>query len=331
MSSARTRSRTAPARWSALAAACLLSAAACSTGEELVTIPGEGYATGRVYLDMDGNRERGGPDQALPGVTVYLALTGTLDTLGRVTSDANGDFVFGSLPVGRYTVVVPDAPVFGDSLQVVRIDTAFLSLRVYDTSQVNVAVSFPSYTAAQARVIPLTEKIFIDGLALNGSPTFGDSTVHLRDSSGAIRVTGAWGPQVAIGDSVRFLGRVGGVNGQRVILDGQAIILEFGGDPPPVRVTTAEAAVARGGELDAELVQIVDGTIASDTATTAGDYQFSVDDGTGPVVVILDFHAGLTKTPFVPGTVIDAVGVLVPTGTGAWRLKPRVNFDLDVK
>jgi hypothetical protein len=136
---------------------------------------------------------------------------------------------------------------------------------------------------------------------------------------------------VAVGDSVRFLGRVGGLNGQRVIRDGQAIILEFGGDPTPVRVTTGDAAIAGGGTLDAELVLVVDGTIGSDTVTVAGDYQFSVDDGTGPILVVLDFHAGLTKAPFIPGAVIDATGVLVPDGTGAWRLKPRTNVDLDVK
>jgi hypothetical protein len=311
--------------------ALALAGGACSTGEELVTIPGQGYAAGSVYLDWDGDRERGGPDQPLSGVAIRLVITGTFDTLVNATSDPNGDFVFGAVPVGRYTVVVPEAAVFGDSLEVVRVDTAFLSLGVGDTTQVNVAVSFPSHTASGARSLALGEKIFIEGVALNSSPTFGDSTVHLRDASGSIRITGARGPQVAIGDSVRFLGRVAGLSGQPVIRDGQAIILDIGGPPVAVRVTTAEAALAGAGNLDAELVRIVDGTIGVDTATVSGNYQFSVNDGLGPVVVVLDSDAGLTRTPFVPGVLIDATGVLVPSGLGGWLLKPRANADLVVK
>jgi hypothetical protein len=239
--------------------------------------------------------------------------------------------VFGAVPVGQYTIVVPDAAVFGDSIQVVRIDTADVALGVNDTSEVGIAVSFPAYTLAEARTRPVGEKIFVEGLALNNSTTFGDSTVHLRDSSDAILVTGTRGPLVASGDSVRFLGKIGARNGQPVIENGQAIILAIVGLPVAIRVTTAEAASANGGLLDAELVRIVDGTIADDTTTVNGDYQFTVDDGSGPVLVILDQDAGLTRTPYVPGVVIDATGVLVPDGAGAWVLKPRNNSDLVVK
>jgi hypothetical protein len=284
-----------------------------------------------VYLDTDGNREPGGPDQALQGVGVRLVIAGTLDTLAQATSDANGAFVFGAVPVGRYTVAVPAAAQFGDSLQVVRIDTADVSLGVSDTSQVNVAVSFPSFTTAGARARPLGEKVFLDGLALNNSSTFGDSTVHVRDVSGAIRVTGVRGPLVAGGDSVRFLGRIGAANGQTVIQDGQAIILQIVGLPVALRVSTAEAAAASAGVLDAELARIVDGIITADTATVAGDYHFTVDDGSGPLLVVLDGDAGLTRTPYVPGVLIDATGVLVADGLGTWRLMPRINTDLVVK
>jgi hypothetical protein len=302
----------------------------CEAGTRLVTIPGQGYVGGLVYLDRDGNREPGGPDVALQGVGVRLVVAGTLDTLARATSDANGAFVFGAVPVGRYTVVVPEASVFGDSVQVVRIDTADVSLGVDDTTQVTVSVSFPSYTIAEARTRPLGEKVFLEGVALNNVTTFGDSTVHLRDSTAAIRITGSRGPLVAGGDSVRFLGAVGARDGQPVIENGQTTILQIVGLPAPIRLTTAAAAAAEGGR-DAELVRIVDGTIADDTATVGSDYRFTVDDGSGPVLVVLDGDAGLTRTPYVPGVVIDATGVLVPTGAGTWVLKPRNNGDLVVK
>jgi hypothetical protein len=62
-----------------------------------------------------------------------------------------------------------------------------------------------------------------------------------------------------------------------------------------------------------------------------GDYQFTVDDGSGSVLVVLDEDAGLSRAPYVPGAVIDATGVLVPDGAGGWMLKPRNNLDLVVK
>jgi hypothetical protein len=301
----------------------------CAEGTRIVSIPGQGFVAGLVYLDLDGDREPGGPDQALPGVGVRLVVAGTLDTLARATSDANGGFVFGAVPVGQYTVVVPEAPVFGDSLQVVRIDTADVSLGVNDTTEVGVSVSYPSYTVAEVRALPLGEKIFVEGLALNNSPAFGDSTVHLRDTTGAIRVMGTRGPLVAVGDSVRFLGRVAARNGQPVIENGQATIIQIVGPPASIGVTTAEAATANAGVLDAELVRFVNGTIADDTTTTAnGDYQFTVDDGLGgAVLVVLDQDVGFTdmRTLYVPGVVLAGVGVLVPAGSGSWVLKPRNN------
>jgi hypothetical protein len=316
-----------------LTASLVLAAAsaACSSGDRVVTIPGQGLVAGFVYLDLDGNGVPGGPDQALPGVGVRLLVAGTLDTLARATSDANGGFTFSAVPVGRYTIVVPATAIFGDSIGVVRIDTADVALAVDEEQNVGIAVSFPSYTVAEARARPLGEKIFVEGLALNNSTTFGDSTVHLRDTSDAILVTGTRGPLVASGDSVRFLGKIGARNGQPVIENGQAIILAIVGLPVAIRVTTADADSANGGILDAELVRIVDGTIADDTTTVNGDYQFTVDDGSGPVLVVLDQDAGLTRTPYVPGVVIDATGVLVPDGSGAWVLKPRNNSDLVAK
>jgi hypothetical protein len=313
----------------------LVLASACSDGIRLVTIPGQGYVGGLVYLDRDGDRVPGGPDEALQGVGVRLVIAGTLDTLARATSDANGGFVFGAVPVGRYTVVVPQAAVFGDSVQVVRIDTADVSLGVDDTSQVTVSVSFPSYTIAQARGRPLGEKIFVEGLALSARPTFGDSTVHLRDTTGALRITGARGPLVAAGDSARFLGEVGARDGQPVVQDAQSLIIDIVELPVAVRVTTAEAASAGSGSLDADLVEIAGATIGDDTATVNGDYRFTVDDGTGPVLLLLDENLDLTPAELaelIPGAVFDtAKGVLVPDGLGAWVLKPRNTVDLELR
>jgi len=309
----------------------LLLAGSCSSGDHIVTIPGQGFVAGLVYLDLDGNREPGGPDVALAGVGVRLVVAGTIDTLTSATSNSTGEFVFGAVPVGRYTIVVPAAAVFGDSLRVVRIDTAEVSLGMDDTTQVSVSVSFPAYSVSEARARPIGEKFFVDGVALNNASAFGDSTVHLRSVTGSLRITSVRGPLIAAGDSVRFLGRIGALLGQPVIEDGRATILSIVALPDPTRVRTAVAASADSVRLDAELVRIIDGTIGADTATVGGDYTFSLDDGSGPVTVVLDQDAGLARTPYVPGVLIDATGVLVPTGGGTWVLKPRLNSDMVVK
>jgi hypothetical protein len=297
----------------------------------VLSIPGSGVVGGVVYLDVDGNRQVGGPDNGLQNVRVRLLVAGTRDTVAQATSDANGGFVLGRVAVGRYTVVLPGEAAFGDTIAIVRIDTADISLTPDDTVQVQVAVSYPSVTIAEARQLAVGTKVFLEGVALNSQTTFGDTTVHLIDTTGALRIAGVRGPLVALGDSVRFLGRIAARDGQPVLDGAQATVLLAGLVRVAETVTSAQCATADAGRLDAALVKVVDGTIGSDTATVNGDFTFSVDDGSGSVTVVFDKDASLTRTGYVPGAVIDVTGLLVPDGAGAWRLKPRTNADVQVK
>jgi hypothetical protein len=301
----------------------------CSSGDRLVTISGTGVVRGIVYKDLDGDRLPASTDAALQGVGVRLIVGGTLDTLAKVTSDANGQFSFGAVPVGRYAIAVPDVPsIFGDSLQVVRIDTADFSLGVDDSSDVVVSVSFPARSIVEARALPVGQKIFVAGLALSSSTTFGDTAFSLADTSGIVRITGVSGPLVAAGDSIRVLGTTSARDGQPVIADGHVTLLGIANLPVAEQVTTVQAATADAGRLDAGLVKIVDGTISDTTTSADSNYVATVNDGTGPVLVVFDRHASLTRTPYVPGVVIDATGVLLPDGAGGWVLKPRSNNDV---
>jgi len=297
---------------------------------QLVFSTAGGFILGFVYLDTDGSGTPGGPDLPLPGVAVRLLVSGTIDTVARANSDANGSFVFGAQPVGRYRIVVTSSSVLGDSLRVARVDTADVTLGVDDTSSVRIAIAFPSYTTSEARLRPIGEKFFVAGVALSSRSTFGDLTVHLRDTTGAIRVTEAQGPDVTAGDSLRFLGVAGARDGQPVLDAGFAWKIQVGGAPVAVDVTSAVAAVADAAGLDADLVRVLDATVG-DTSTVNGDYVATVDDGSGPVQVVFDQQAGLTRSPFVPGVTMDATGVLVPDGTGRWVLKPRSNLDVVLK
>jgi len=302
-----------------------------NAGEDRVlAVPGTGLVGGVVYLDRDGNRTPNSTDAALPGVRVRLLVGGTRDTIASATSGADGVFAFGRVPVGQYTVVVPGESTFGDSIAVVRVDTAEVNLAPEDTVEIQVAVSFPLVSIAEARALPIGSKVFIEGVALNFRDVFADTVLHVRDTSSAVRITSTQGPLVTTGDSARILGTVAARSGQPALDRGQVTIIAIVGQPTPERVTTLQAATADGGRLDAGLVRVVDATIA-DTATVSGDYLATVSDGSGPVLVVFDQDAGLTRTAFVPGVVIDATGLLVPDGAGAWRIKPRVVADLVVK
>jgi len=310
----------------------VLAAVSCSGGDRIVTIPGTGTVRGLVYKDLDGDRVPASSDQALQGVGIRLVVAGTRDTLSSATSDGNGQFSFAGVPVGRYQIVVPAVPsLFGDSLQVVRIDTANISLGVGDSTDVVVSVSFPSHPIAEARALPVGKRIFVAGLALSASTTFGDTTFSLADTSGYVRVTAASGPLVAAGDSVRVLGTTGARDGQPVILNGKVSLIGIVDLPVPMTVTTLEAATADSGRLDGALVKVIDAAISDTTTNSDSNYVATVDDGTGPVLVVFDRDASLTRTPYVPGVVIDATGVLVPDGAGGWFIKPRSNADLVAK
>jgi hypothetical protein len=304
-----------------------------NAGEDRVlSIPGNALVGGLVYLDQDGDRQPGDADAPLAGVRVRLLVTGTRDTAATAASGADGVFAFGRVPVGRYTVVVTPEPLFGDSVDVVRVDTSAVDLTPDDTVEITVAVSYPLVSVAEARALPLGTKAFIQGVALNFRDVFADTILHVRDTSAAIRITATQGPLVTSGDSARVLGRVAARDGQPVLDRGQVIILAVGDQPGPVTVSTAQAASADGGRLDAALVRIGDATI-SDSATVNGDYVVTVADTSGTaVLVVFDQDAtGLDPAGFVPGVVMDATGLLVPDGAGAWRVKPRTTADVVVK
>ena len=129
------------------------------------------------------------------------------------------------------------------------------------------------------------------------------------------------------GDSVRLIGIIANRDGEPVIDLPRAFLLAVSRVPPAQRVTSITAGNGGGGTLDAALVRVPNATISS-TATVAGDFVLTVDDGSGALEVVLDVDVGFFLVPLVPSVVIDVTGVLVPTGSGAWQLKPRNGGDV---
>jgi hypothetical protein len=170
--------------------------------------------------------------------------------------------------------------------------------------------------------------------------TFGDSTLHLADSTGAIRATrvkNIFPSNISLGDSVRLLAtRVTDSTGQATWDGGKPIVFTVGlpVPPSPQVVTNALARSANGGLLDAALVRIDGDTILDTTRVVAGTdstFRLTTFDGSDTLVVILDptnAIGGAGWTAFAPGQVKRFDGVLIAVSAGVWVLKPRQSNDI---
>ena len=318
-------------------AATLCALTACdNAGEDRVLAIGPtGSVRGFTYFDENGDRvPDAGLDTPMPGVRVVLLVRGGIDTVAEATSGVDGGYVMPNIPVGTYTLEV-DTTTVGDTVEVVRIDTALVQLLPEDTTTVEVAISYPSVTTAQARALTQGTKVFIKAIALNTitigtSGAFGDTTVHIFDNAGFLRATNVQRATVIQGDSVRFLGSVRQRAGEPVLDQVEAFFVQVATTPPPENVTTAMADAADGGRLDAALVRVVS-AVVTDTATIQGGFLVTVNDGSGQLdvdirattLIVIDSTSGI-----VPSATGDFTGVLVPTGTGRWTLRPRSDADI---
>lgn len=285
-----------------------------------------------VYLDRDGSRTPTTTiDTVFNGARVALVITGSSDTLKTVISNAQGTARFNGVPLGRYRVVIVPTSI-GDTIEVQKIEPESLTVAATDTNTVVLArLGYPEVSIRQARSLPAGRRVFVRGIVLSGVQSFRDTTSHVADSSGQIRLTrvslrgGLTGNNP--GDSVSVLGLTSSRAGQPTL--DNALLAKFGQRPAPIAlaVGTGTAANANNGLLDAALVQIT-GALISDTATVAPDFKVVASDGSGTLTIILDGNINFNRTAFRPGRALNVKGVLVPDGLGGWSLKPRDGGDV---
>lgn len=304
----------------------LLAAVAlsCTDGGGPIGLDGTGEVRGVAYIDRDADGRLGQlTDASAAGVHAALLLESTGDTVARATTGPDGVFAMNRVPIGRYRLVATRGAL-GDSVAVLQIDSAVFSLAQDDTARREIRLGYPALSVAQVRVTPLGRRIVLDGVALNGWSTFGDSTVHVRDATGAIRAVRTPQSAVQAGDSIRVLGTVGVNDGHPVIADAALRVLTAAVGLPAVdSVSTAAAASALNGTRSDGHVRIA-GAVIQDTARVAGNLIIGVDDGSGRLEVVLDANVSFNAGPYVPGGTFAGRGVLVPAPGGAtWRLKPR--------
>lgn len=324
------------ARWVLLFA--VAAGVACENGgaSRTIGIDATGIVKGQIYFDANGSRTFDGPDAGIPFARIRLLAPGSNDTLFRILAGTDGAFRTTGVPVGIYTVVVDSASAAGDSAVVLQAAPVLIAVLPDDSVEFVGAVSYPLQTIAEARAAAVGTRVFIRAVALHARATFSDTTLHVVDGTGAMRATRVRTsvPAIVAADSVVLRGRIATRLGEKVLDDVTAFFVAATLIPTAPQLSTASAATGGTlGSLDAALVQIVDAEIL-DTATVLGNFQMTMDDGSGAVVVVLDraadagFNAPLPLGLYVVANRFDLVGILVPTGTGAWRVKPRSALDL---
>lgn len=312
----------------------LAALAACGNAgaDRTVGITATGSVSGSLFLDANGSGTVDAGDTPVTGVRVALVTPLRRDTLRSATTDANGAFDLGAVPVGSYEVVLDPASI-GDTVEVSGLDGAQVTLAPDEALELAGRLTYPRRTAAQLRTDPLGRRVFLEGVALHGYGIYSDTLLHVVDTTGALRAARVRPSVVATGDSVRLRGRIAERDGQRVLDDVTVFIIGGALLPTSPVVTTQQAANALGGSLDAAIVRLFDVPII-DTATVLGGLRLQVDDGSGPLTVVLDRVADAAfRPPFLAGQWdagerFDFVGVLVPLSPGTWALRPRNAFDL---
>lgn len=289
-----------------------------------------GTVRGVAYIDQDADGALDFRfDLPATGASTALVLEGTNDTVARSTVTSVGSFIMRNVPVGRYQLVAGRGTL-GDSVAVLQVETPQIILPVGDTIVRTIRFGFPIVNATTLPSQTVGRRVTVEGIALNSWAAFSDSTIHVWDGKNAILSVRVAPSAVAQGDSVRIVGTVG-ISGTKTILtDAVARVLSGSRGTPTVDLlSTASARTASAGKLAFAQARIANALI-KDTTRVGLIRRVTVDDGSGPVDIILDPRIVFNTTFLVPGATLSATGLLTLASDGTtWQLKPRSQAELN--
>ena len=179
---------------------------------------------------------------------------------------------------------------------------------------------------AEARAMPDGSSVTIEGTALTAS-TFTDGGGYVWDGSGGIAVLLAEGG-FSRGEVIRVTGVLDDRYHQRTLRANNASITGTGSDPSATTVATGSVAESS----EAHLVR-VSGEIIGSGTDLVGGRAFDLDDGTGPVRVLIASSSGVATARWTDGARVDLTGVVGQrdssgTGTAGYRVMPRDDADV---
>lgn len=285
-----------------------------------VTLDNQGVATATNLLITD----------TLPANMVYVA-----DDSGALTTTVVSDTIiwqFGDVPSNTLltfnltttvSASVPNGTALVNHVEA-STDTAG------DDPANNVAqwstTAYQVVPIATARAGSLGQVFAVEGIVTYVPGTYNAAGWALQDASGGIGVYYTPAPGMAYGDQVRLMA-TRGANGSEEQLTSPTYYfadLGFVGEVTPLITTTHQVAL---GDTEGWLVY-VEGTVSGLT-TCSGNYQFSVNDGSGPVVVFVDGDTGVDVCGMgaTNGSYLYVTGFSTQFGS-TYEIKPRRPHDV---
>lgn len=299
-----------------------------------------GDVSGILFLDLDGNGQFStSVDDRVADWTLFLE-----DTLGarlgeEQVTDTAGAFEFERVPGGD-VFLRTDSAQLGDTLEIFGI--AFEQPIEVPSSQarsLRPGLTFPTIALPEVDELLPGRRIYTVGFALNALSDDVEELHLFDDESGeALRVLDVDNTtSIRAGDSVRVLGRTARVAGEILLENGDAFLLETDViDLDAEEVTTAVAATADDGRLDAALVELAADTarVTEVTDLEEDGVRIVLDDGSGPLEVLLRPFLGIDAEEITADTAVftRARGLLVAFEEGGavmWELQPRSLADVE--
>lgn len=194
----------------------------------------------------------------------------------------------------------------------------------------------PTPTPAPEAVLPIVEArelvdgtlVTVEGVSLTDG-SFTDGGGYLADDSGGIAVLVSAGT-FPRGVRVRVSGELDDRYHQRTIRAAVEGLVVMGADdePPATQVATG----ALGEPNEGTLVRL-GGLIVSGMTQLSGGTAFDLDDGSGPVRVVVYDATGIDTGPMLRGASLELVGVVGQrdssgTGLEGYRVQPRDALDI---
>jgi len=181
---------------------------------------------------------------------------------------------------------------------------------------------------AEARSQPDGTTVTVEGVTLTASD-FVDGGGYLVDATGGIAILlsdGAFGR----GERLRVTGTVDDRYAQRTVRANAATILSLGSGTDPLAMDSGTGTI--GEALEGQLVEIT-GVISSSVTTLSSGLAWDLDDGSGPVRVLVGTATGIDASSWARGVGLTLIGVVGQrdssgTGTSGFRVQPRDPGDL---
>lgn len=171
-------------------------------------------------------------------------------------------------------------------------------------------------------------QVSIVGVATTDA-TFAEGGGYLADATGGIAVLLTDGTY-SRGTALIVTGVVDDRYGQRTLRTDGASVSSLGPASEPAPIGTTTGAVNE--TVEGRLVEI-EGAIASSATTLSAGVAFDVDDGTGPIRVLINAGSGIDAGAWERGGHVRVIGVVGQrdssgTGDAGYRVQPRDGADV---